>query len=130
MKSVVEEDGELSHWYVWSVIQYLDPESRSRNRDKPMLVAVIAFVVWIIFLIAMFSLIARTGSTRPGLSFISMAISESQSWPARKSPRSLSVLGELRTALLEGAPTETVNPRKRRHKDVMESDVSELITYG
>ena len=65
MKNVVEEDGELSHWYVWSVIQYLDPEPRSRNCDKPMLVAVIAFVVWIIFLTAMCSLTTRAGSTGP-----------------------------------------------------------------
>jgi hypothetical protein len=25
MKNVVEEDGELSDWYVWPAIQYLDP---------------------------------------------------------------------------------------------------------
>jgi hypothetical protein len=66
MKNVVEEDGELSHWNVWSVLQYLDPEPRSRNCDKPMLVAVIAFVVvWIIFLTAMCILTTRAGSTGP-----------------------------------------------------------------
>jgi hypothetical protein len=62
MKNVVEEDGELSDWYVWSVIQYLDPESSSRNCDKPTLVVVIAFVVfWIIFLTAMCNLTIRAG---------------------------------------------------------------------
>jgi len=64
MKNVVEEDGELSDWYVWSAIQYLDPESTSPNRGKPMLVAVIAFVViWIVFLTAMCGLAIRAGGT-------------------------------------------------------------------
>lgn len=64
MKNVVEEDGESSDWYVWSSIQYLDPESTSPNRDKPMVVAVIVFVlVWIVFLSAMCSLAIRAGGT-------------------------------------------------------------------
>ncbi len=75
-----------------------------------MLVAVIAFVVvWIIFLTAMCSLTTRAGSTGPGLSFISMTISELQSWPARKSPRSLSVHGEFRTVLAEAPFPETAS---------------------
>ena len=70
MKNVVE-DGELSDWYVWSAIQYLDPESTSLHRCMSMLVAVIAFVVvWIVFLTAMCSITIRAGSTVPGhLSF-------------------------------------------------------------
>jgi hypothetical protein len=31
MKNVIEEDGELPDWYVWSAIQDLDPESTSPN---------------------------------------------------------------------------------------------------
>jgi len=80
MENVVEEDGELSHWYVWSVIQYLDPKPRSRNCDKPMLVAVIAFVaVWIILLTAMCSLTTRAGSTGPDhLSFPFLSLVSAQ----------------------------------------------------
>jgi hypothetical protein len=66
MKNVVEDEGELQEWYVWSAIQYLDPESTSSSRGMP-IVAVIAFVVicWIVFLTAMCSITIRAANTDP-----------------------------------------------------------------
>jgi hypothetical protein len=65
MKNVIEEDGELPDWYVWSAIQYLDPESTPSDRSAP-IVAVVMFVVfWIVFLTAMCSITIRAANTDP-----------------------------------------------------------------
>ena len=70
MKNVIEEDGELPDWYVWSAIQDLNPESTSPNRlqanasrcDR-------VRRIWIVFLTAMGNLTILSGQLRSGLFF-------------------------------------------------------------
>jgi hypothetical protein len=71
-----------------------------------------------------------SGQRRPGLFFISMTSSELQSWRARKLPGSLSVHGEICTVLAEASsPLRLSVQLSTRHKDVMETHISEVITY-
>ncbi len=131
MKNVIEEDGELPDWYVWSAIQDLDPESTSPNRlqanasrcdrVRRILDCLLDCDGQPYYL---------SGQHRPGLFFISMTISELQSWRERKSPGSLSVHGEICTVLAEASsPLRLSVQLSTRHKDVMETHISEIITY-